>query len=517
MYGQVKFNEPQLSPILVFAVGGRIGSGCSFVRNGLIQSLESYGYEVESIDVTKVFLEGDHPYLQKIMGTNGDGRQPQSAGDQGAELKGPAARIRNLQEIGNLMREHWGNEIITALCVSEVIKPHIEKTGLIKNGGRQAYIIDSLKHPDEVRFLRSVFNDAFYMIGVVARDEVRVERLREHKNVDEEAFRVLSAIDSDEQGIEYGQKAVHAVTEADYFFVNEYTRPSDIKPEADRVASVIFQPRPESPRRDELGMLIAFKAAARSACLSRQVGAAILDNGGRILGTGHNDVPKYNGALYGPESKEDHRCYLHGRKCYNDDEKSEIVDELLNGLRQAEGLKDKESWKHVESVVRSSRIGSLIEFCRAVHAEMDAIVSVARSASPGIVGSTLYCTTYPCHNCAKHIIDAGISKVVYLEPYEKSLARKLHADSIYGPSEKPNGEKVAFVTYGGVSPIRYDDFFTMRFDRKSNGKFVDRERKRKELLPTGAQESDILWNRVDRVAQKVDKVSERLASEAETH
>ena len=56
----MKFNEPKYSPLLVFAVGGRIGSGCSFVRNGLMQSLESYGYDVELIDVTKTFLEEDY-------------------------------------------------------------------------------------------------------------------------------------------------------------------------------------------------------------------------------------------------------------------------------------------------------------------------------------------------------------------------------------------------------------------------------------------------------------------------
>jgi len=57
---------------------------------------------------------------------------------------------------------------------------------------------------------------------------------------------------------------------------------------------------------------------------------------------------------------------------------------------------------------------------------MDAILALARGGETGIVGSTLYCTNYPCHYCAKHIIAAGINRVVYLEPYEKSLARKLH-------------------------------------------------------------------------------------------
>lgn len=44
--------------------------------------------------------------------------------------------------------------------------------------------------------------------------------------------------------------------------------------------------------------------------------------------------------------------------------------------------------------------------------------------------ATLYSTTYPCHGCAKHIVAAGISEVVYYEPYPKSRALALHDDSI---------------------------------------------------------------------------------------
>ena len=73
----------------------------------------------------------------------------------------------------------------------------------------------------------------------------------------------------------------------------------------------------------------------------------------------------------------------------------------------------------ISQSVQNSRVRNLIEFTRAVHAETDAIITVARTATPGIVGSTLYCTTYPCYSCAKHIVDAGIVEVIYLEPYEK--------------------------------------------------------------------------------------------------
>lgn len=47
-----------------------------------------------------------------------------------------------------------------------------------------------------------------------------------------------------------------------------------------------------------------------------------------------------------------------------------------------------------------------------IHAEMNALMFAAKI---GIATnkSTLYCTHIPCHNCLKHIIQAGISRVVY--------------------------------------------------------------------------------------------------------
>ena len=69
------------------------------------------------------------------------------------------------------------------------------------------------------------------------------------------------------------------------------------------------------------------------------------------------------------------------------------------------------------------------EFSRPVHAEMAALIDAARRGVP-VNGHSLYVTTFPCHNCAKHIVAAGIQRVVYLEPYSKSRAGNLHREDI---------------------------------------------------------------------------------------
>jgi len=71
----------------------------------------------------------------------------------------------------------------------------------------------------------------------------------------------------------------------------------------------------------------------------------------------------------------------------------------------------------------------LTEYGRVVHAEMCAIYDAARLGR-SIKGATLYCTTFPCHNCTKHILAAGIKRVIYMEPYPKSRAKDLHQNEI---------------------------------------------------------------------------------------
>ena len=241
-------------------------------------------------------------------------------------------------------------------------------------------------------------------------------------------------------------------------------------------------------------MNLAFRAADKSACLSRQVGAAIITQTGSVLATGHNDVPQFGGGLYSSESERDERCFARSGLCYNDDEKRIITEEIL-GLLRSEGIKylGEEQLVQIKDVlIKKARLKTLIEFTRAVHAEMDAIISVAREGKPGIVGSTLYVTTYPCHNCAKHIIDAGVHRVVFLEPYVKSLAQKLHSDAINNPLEQASDEKISFDNYGGVSPRRYPDYFSMSADRKKDSRFIRRSHIQESLLPITAMESDPL-------------------------
>lgn len=49
---------------------------------------------------------------------------------------------------------------------------------------------------------------------------------------------------------------------------------------------------------------------------------------------------------------------------------------------------------------------------RVLHAERNVLLHAARHAG-GVHGSTLYLTHEPCYDCAKHIIQAGVKRVVF--------------------------------------------------------------------------------------------------------
>ena len=120
----------------------------------------------------------------------------------------------------------------------------------------------------------------------------------------------------------------------------------------------------------------------------------------------------------------------------------------------------------------------MIEFSRAVHAEMDALISLSRGGGGSTVGSTLYATTFPCHNCARHIIAAGVDKVYYIEPYEKSLAPTSHDDAIIVLDHDDTGEgttspeKLRFVHFSGVGPRIYPELFQKESRKNDDGQLI---------------------------------------------
>jgi deoxycytidylate deaminase len=338
----------------------------------------------------------------------------------------------------------------------------------------------------------------------VCDPNVREKRIRENffdraeRGKESSKQKVKAFLDRDEDAPEkFGQHVSDTFHEADFFVDNsedgnEELTITGMNDQLKRFVSLISQRAIVRPSIAETAMHHARSAQMRSACLSRQVGAALVDRNGNIVATGTNEVPKAGGGVYGEafeqDYQHDHRCaFRETPYCSSNREQNEIINELIEEFPELVGSGTREE---ALRKIRKTRIGGLLEFSRAVHAEMDAILSASLvGVSPR--GCRLYVTTYPCHYCARHIVAAGIDEVQFIEPYPKSRATTLHNDAITtevrhweppsvvdtgrgrGTLEgdqaevtEPTQSKVLFRPFVGVAPRMYRRVFLKDRDYK---------------------------------------------------
>jgi dCMP deaminase len=75
--------------------------------------------------------------------------------------------------------------------------------------------------------------------------------------------------------------------------------------------------------------------------------------------------------------------------------------------------------------------GSNHELCRGIHAEQNAVVQAALYGV-AIDGAVIYSTHQPCVLCAKILINAGMSEIVYADPYPDPLSEEMLSESGVG-------------------------------------------------------------------------------------
>ena len=280
--------------------------------------------------------------------------------------------------------------------------------------------------------------------------------------------------DESDETTEHGQQLRKAFPLADFFL--DSSNAQVIEAEIERFLNLLFGKPVVTPTKDELAMAHAYIASLRSAEMGRQVGAAITHPDGALISVGTNEVPRAGGGGYFDGDSPDGRDWSRGFDS-SDRYKKASLGELLSVLAakhylsgDLQALSKTQRLDKIAPSIKQTRYMQLIEFIRAVHAEVSALMEAVRRGA-SVQGSTLYVTTFPCHECARNIVSAGVARVVYIEPYAKSLALELHDNSIQLDSDTdPN--KVPFMPFFGVSPRNYCDIFQMS-DRKQDGKVIN--------------------------------------------
>ena len=380
----------------VIGLTGSVGSGCSTISKSLEKS---GGFKRVSLsDPIKEEFKKKHPKKEpKIESYGNDWR-------------------KELQNIGNEGRKqsnsYWIN--LALKDISEDFEGDI--------------VIDGIRNALEVEELRNKYPN-FFLVAVYADFNIRWERVIKFYNHDQGIFIRDEERDRDEDD-RLGQNVGKCVDLADYVVVNteQIEQPeeqrwttlhnNELKEPIERMKHGRGRP----PFPDEVHMTTATSVSHASMCLKRHVGAVIVNNDNIPLSIGFNENPIGIGPCVTKPS----------RSCYKDDIMQKKLEDMLPfhcprcGIKQEAITKPWKCSECRENLLLVFFPSRGMELCTAIHAEERAIRSLG---DKDVRDCTLYVNTFPCFQCSRYLLDAGIRKVVYVEAYPVPEAEKFLLDN----------------------------------------------------------------------------------------
>ena len=359
---------------------GSFGSGCTYVAKEIIAKNGYVRISLSDILKSHYWKQNDLPAGTKIP-------------------------RRKLQEFGDEKRRAKGNAWLAEEAVSQMDRQS-------ENGSQ--WVVDSIRNPGEVRELRGCTHN-FFLFGIYADKEIRWERVRETYEGNRQAFDDDDEKDTGRDSPVHGQRVGDCFSEADVVLANEryVAVPGNdtfqsLKGKTEQYLQLAANPlHSQQPiKEEEALMAMAYAASQRSSCLKRKVGAVIVDDLGNVVSSGYNEVPLYE--------KPCVNMYL---QCHRD----LLREDFLKALKEGGMLASEHADAFRDEFRSHFRI---LDYCRALHAEENAILNLCRNGrSVPLSQCTLYTTTYPCRLCANKIVNTGIGRVVYLEPYPDAEAK----------------------------------------------------------------------------------------------
>lgn len=482
-----------LRPDLVLGLVAPVGTDLQLLHDVLKQAVDAVGYDLKDIHVSDLI--------------------DRHSGEFGVTVEPGSNRYDRLMRLGTALRKAFEDGAVPTILAIAAIREIRSQIGK----GPTVYLIRSVKHPAEVQTLRSVYGSTFLLVGATAEYDDRLTEVsrqltirgtterdakiiavellnRDEAEQDEntrggetrenevdiqpdeplhreeverhETHPVREAQESSREMHHLGQQVQDTFPLADVFFDLSVRRRKDLHSDVVRFVELLFGNPYHTPTKHELAMFHAHAASMRSSDLGRQVGCAIVDDDGEVLTTGTNEVAKAYGGQYWPTDPGDARDFTL-RLELRDKLNRHLVLETLTQLREAGWLGERlMAFELVDLAslamakggpLEKSRLLDLMEFGRTVHAEMAALMTAARRGT-SIKGAALYSTTFPCHECARHIVAAGITRVTYREPYPKSRVNELYPDSIV-IDVSSDKHRIQFTSFVGIAPRMFLQLF----------------------------------------------------------
>jgi len=337
-------------------------------------------------------------------------------------------KIKTLQNIGDLVRKNihifelpkYVNFVIKALRA----KAKTEKT--------ECFIaIDSLKNPFEIVYFKERYS-AYYTFSIHSNDEIIYERFKnttiDIKKIHQKELykpdteKQKDSLDSKEDF--NSQNIIECIQRSDIYIDNNNDKKDNLYKQIFKYLSLITHPGLITPSKDEMIMQLALNAKFNSGCISRQVGAVVLNKEDTVKSIGWNEVPegqipcnlRSHNDLLNNSTLLDYSQYEKSKVRIKDEFKYIFSDKKTIQYKESNklGLPDSFCFKQVQNKIDKNKNQV---YTRSLHAEENAFLQLAKYGNSKIVGGQLFTTASPCFLCAKKAYQLGIRRVVYIEAY----------------------------------------------------------------------------------------------------
>ena len=348
------------------------------------------------------------------------------------------------------------------------------------------FAVEAFRNPYEIEYFRNRYYE-FFLFSIYTPLSIRKSRGNYNKNRD---------LRDRGHGIKanefYKQNVSECVHLSDVAINNDSRKRHTFERKLSKYFALISRPGCISPTDDELFMQQAYCMSVKSNCISRQVGAIIVGHRGYIVGAGWNDVGAgqipcglrrfgdiENGdtpfpiAIKGEEEdfskflKDSANGYSNHSFCFKDEYSKFQTTRKIKKLKESNSSLSKwmkeysvknEAVDALSDLVANNFSPKRLEYCRALHAEENAILQNSIIGGIGIEGATIYTTTFPCELCAKKIYQSRIKKVVYTEPYPESISEDVFF--------KDGSHTIELIQFEGVKSHSYYRLYKSPVDKK---------------------------------------------------
>ncbi len=379
-------------------------------------------------------------------------------------------------------------------------------------------VIDAIRNPYEAFYLKRRYAN-FYLMSINTSEAQRVKSLREVRKFE---LSDIERLDNKEYphkltggGKFIAQNIQECIENSDIHIHNSKINPfvnNDLVSQLAWYLALMMHPGLVMPTSIENCMQIAYTAKKSSGCISRQVGAVVTDSGYSIKSVGWNSTPQGQTPCLLRNAED----LLRGAN------ESDYSDYERNDHKFRKALSDKYS----QVIFKSGSSNRNLSFCfkgvqneiegeknqvhtRALHAEENAFLQIAKYGGQHLAGGVLFTTASPCELCAKKAYQLGISKIVYIDPYPGIATEHILSVGAQKPALELFRGAVGRAFYQLYQPLMpYKDELELMFDLP---KFSDPLKPSREVLK--AENAELTRKNKD-LELKVEELERMLQAKA---